>query len=62
MKTKVMIICGMVAVILQMTAICHATPVYVGTAAADFDSLLDGSAYAVDDAMISDFPAATWRQ
>jgi len=55
MKTKVMIICGMVAVILQMTAICHATPVYVGTAAADFDSLLDGSAYAVDDAMISDF-------
>ena len=45
----VVILCVMV------TAICHAVPVYVDAVATDFDSLLGGSAYAVDDAMISNF-------
>jgi hypothetical protein len=54
-KRELMIICGVVAVVLQITAICHAVPVFVDTVAADFDSLLGGLAYALDDEMISDF-------
>ena len=47
-------VCALV-IILAANGVSQAVPVAIETSAADFDSLLGGSAYAVDDAMVSDF-------